>query len=47
MRCSPVALRRFVGVSQGAIVALDAVASGRWKVGALIAFSGLLATLYP
>lgn len=33
----------FVGVSQGAIVALDAVASGRWKLGALIAFSGLLA----
>lgn len=32
----------FVGVSQGAIVALDAVASGRWQVGALVAFSGLL-----
>lgn len=32
----------FVGVSQGAIVALDAVASGRWKAGALVAFSGLL-----
>ncbi|WP_353622800.1 alpha/beta hydrolase [Aliirhizobium terrae] len=32
----------FVGVSQGAIVALDAVASGRWKVGALIGYSGLL-----
>ncbi|MVA12196.1 prolyl oligopeptidase family serine peptidase [Agrobacterium vitis] len=32
----------FVGVSQGAIVALDAVASGRWKVRALVAFSGLL-----
>lgn len=32
----------FVGVSQGAIVSLDAVASGRWKVGALVAFSGLL-----
>jgi phospholipase/carboxylesterase len=32
----------FVGVSQGAIVALDAVASGRWKIGALVAFSGLL-----
>jgi len=31
-----------VGVSQGAIVSLDAVASGRWKVGALVAFSGLL-----
>ncbi len=32
----------FVGVSQGAIVALDAVASGRWKIGALIGYSGLL-----
>ncbi|MDM9627743.1 prolyl oligopeptidase family serine peptidase [Rhizobium sp. S152] len=33
----------FVGVSQGAIVALDAVASGRWKIGALVSFAGLLA----
>lgn len=33
----------FVGVSQGAIMALDAVASGRWTVGALVSFSGLLA----
>ena len=32
----------FVGVSQGAIVALDAVASGRWKIGALVSFAGLL-----
>ena len=32
----------FVGVSQGAIVALDAVAAGRWKVGALVSFAGLL-----
>ncbi len=32
----------FVGVSQGAIVALDAVASGRWRIGPLVAFSGLL-----
>jgi phospholipase/carboxylesterase len=32
----------FVGVSQGAIVAMDAVASGRWKIGALVGFSGLL-----
>jgi phospholipase/carboxylesterase len=31
-----------VGVSQGAIVALDAVASGRWQVGALVSFAGLL-----
>ncbi|WP_246617936.1 hypothetical protein [Rhizobium populisoli] len=32
----------FVSVSQGAIVALDAVASGRWNLGALVAFAGLL-----
>ncbi|MFB4373563.1 dienelactone hydrolase family protein [Agrobacterium sp. CR_3] len=32
----------FVGVSHGAIVALDAVASGRWPVGALVSFAGLL-----
>lgn len=32
----------FVGASQGAIMALDAVASGRWKVGALVSFAGLL-----
>ncbi|PZM14938.1 phospholipase [Rhizobium tubonense] len=32
----------FVGVSQGAIIALDAVGSGRWPVGALISFAGLL-----
>ncbi|MBD8687206.1 MULTISPECIES: alpha/beta hydrolase [unclassified Rhizobium] len=32
----------FVGVSQGAIMALDGVASGRWSVGAVVAFSGLL-----
>lgn len=32
----------FVGVSQGAIMALDGVASGRWAVGAVVAFSGLL-----
>jgi phospholipase/carboxylesterase len=32
----------FIGVSQGAIMALDAVASGRWKVGALVSFAGLL-----
>lgn len=35
----------FVGVSQGAIVALDAVASGRWQVGALVSFAGLLAPM--
>jgi phospholipase/carboxylesterase len=32
----------FVGVSQGAIIALDAVASGRWQVSALLTFAGLL-----
>jgi pimeloyl-ACP methyl ester carboxylesterase len=32
----------FVGASQGAIMALDAVATGRWKVGALVSFAGLL-----
>jgi phospholipase/carboxylesterase len=32
----------FVGVSQGAIIALDAVASGRWPVRALVTFAGLL-----
>ncbi|MCJ8520688.1 phospholipase/carboxylesterase [Pseudorhizobium tarimense] len=32
----------FVGVSQGAIVSLDAVASGRWQVGSLVSFAGLL-----
>ncbi|HEX2147241.1 MAG TPA: prolyl oligopeptidase family serine peptidase [Pseudorhizobium sp.] len=32
----------FVGVSQGAIVCLDAIASGRWEVGALVSFAGLL-----
>ncbi|MBY3495304.1 prolyl oligopeptidase family serine peptidase [Rhizobium laguerreae] len=32
----------FVGLSQGSIVALDAVASGRWRIGALVSFAGLL-----
>lgn len=32
----------FVGVSQGAIVALDALASGRWRIGALVSIAGLL-----
>jgi phospholipase/carboxylesterase len=35
----------FVSVSQGSIMALDAVASGRWKVGALVSFAGLLPLL--
>ena len=37
----------FVGVSQGAIVALDAVASGRWKIAAMIGYSGLLPPIPP
>lgn len=32
----------FVGVSQGAIIALDGIASGRWQIGALVSFAGLL-----
>ena len=36
-----------IGFSQGAIMALDALASGRWPVGALVAFSGRLATEAP
>ena len=36
-----------IGFSQGAIMALDAVATGRWPIGALIALSGRLATQAP
>jgi phospholipase/carboxylesterase len=36
-----------IGFSQGAIMALDAVASGRWQVGAVVAFSLRLATPAP
>ncbi|MBC2837156.1 alpha/beta hydrolase [Paragemmobacter straminiformis] len=36
-----------IGFSQGAIMALDAVATGRWQVGALVAFSGRLASAPP
>lgn len=32
----------FVGISQGAIVALDAVASGRWSPKALVSIAGML-----
>jgi len=32
----------FVGVSQGSVMALDGVASGRWKVGAVVTFAALL-----
>jgi phospholipase/carboxylesterase len=35
------------GFSQGAIMGLDAVVSGRWPVGLLLAFSGRLATPAP
>ncbi|WP_111891424.1 alpha/beta hydrolase [Acinetobacter sp. MB5] len=34
----------FCGFSQGTIMALDAVASGRWNVAGVIGFSGRLAT---
>lgn len=36
-----------VGFSQGAIMALDALASGRWPVRAVVAFAGRLATAEP
>lgn len=36
-----------VGFSQGAIMALDALASGGWPVGAVVAFSGRLASPEP
>ncbi|QCR38487.1 alpha/beta hydrolase [Nissabacter sp. SGAir0207] len=36
-----------VGFSQGSIMALDAVASGRWPVAAVVAFSGRLASPPP
>lgn len=36
-----------VGFSQGTIMALDAVASGRWPVGAVVGFSGRLASPLP
>ncbi|WBQ17602.1 alpha/beta hydrolase [Sphingobium yanoikuyae] len=36
-----------VGFSQGSIMALDAVASGRWPVGAVVAFSGRFASPPP
>ena len=37
----------FVGFSQGSIMALDALASGRWPIGAIVAFSGRLASPSP
>lgn len=36
-----------VGFSQGSIMALDAIVSGRWPVGAVVAFSGRLASPEP
>ena len=36
-----------LGFSQGSIMALDALASGRWAVGAVVAFSGRLASPPP
>ncbi len=36
-----------LGFSQGSIMALDALASGRWQVGAVVAFSGRLASPPP
>lgn len=36
-----------IGFSQGSIMALDALASGRWPVGAIVAFSGRLASPEP
>lgn len=36
-----------VGFSQGAIMALDALASGRWPVAGVVAFSGRLASPAP
>lgn len=36
-----------VGFSQGTIMALDAIASGRWMPGAVVGFSGRLATPDP
>ncbi|WP_294535268.1 dienelactone hydrolase family protein [uncultured Rhodoblastus sp.] len=36
-----------VGFSQGSMMALDALASGRWRFGAIVAFSGRLSTPPP
>ena len=37
----------FVGFSQGATMALDAIASGRWPIGAALSFSGRFASPPP
>ncbi|WP_411705091.1 alpha/beta hydrolase [Edaphovirga cremea] len=37
----------FVGFSQGSIMALDAVVSGRWPIAAVVAFSGRLSSPTP
>lgn len=36
-----------IGFSQGSIMALDALATGRWSFGAVVAFSGRLAVAEP
>lgn len=36
-----------IGFSQGSIMALDALVSGRWPIGAVVAFSGRLASPEP
>ncbi|WP_080854923.1 alpha/beta hydrolase, partial [Agrobacterium deltaense] len=37
----------FLGFSQGTIMALDAIATGRWKIGMLVGFAGRLALSDP
>ena len=37
----------FVGFSQGSIMALDALASGRWPIAGVVAFAGRLASPEP
>lgn len=37
----------FVGFSQGSMMALDAVVSGRWPIAGVLAYSGRLATRLP
>lgn len=36
-----------IGFSQGSIMAIDALATGRWRFGAVVAFSGRLASPEP
>ncbi len=37
----------FVGFSQGTIMSLDAIASGRWPIGAVVGFSGRFSSPEP